>query len=204
MKKKYLYFLFPLMLIILYSCGTETYDKKVQKQKKNIQKLVSNYDVLYVYPKDHNFAENQYYKEPNSLLYYRVNKIGNLADSLTVSDAERGNIPVVIMFDSVKSLNAKDFAPGNYYQTGEPITFRYGNTDSYISTNVSSTAYYYMSQSLVIPLQKGLGTGAEVDIIVPFQNGSFYQLNYYEPLLFRGLRYTYFKQPEPLKETEIN
>lgn len=196
MNKLYLLLFFPFLLFVTSSCSGDSYDKRVQKQKKSIKKFISDKDILYTYPSDHHFEENQYYKEPGSLMYYRVINPGKLSDSLTVKDRDRANIPVTIMFDSVKMMVSKSVVPGDYNQSGEPIVFTYGDISTYSTSNTYSYGYYYMSESLVIPLQKGLGTNAEIEIIVPFQNGSFYQQTYYEPLLLYRLRYTYYKQME--------
>lgn len=97
------------------------------------------------------------------------------------------------MFDSVRYMVSATTVKGNYYQTGEPIRFTYGRTSTYSSSDSYSVNYVFMSQSLVVPLLKGLGPDANIDIIVPFQSGSTYQLSGYEPLLYYGLRYSYFK-----------
>lgn len=182
------------ILIACTSCSGDSYEKRVKKQKRAIKNFMSDKEILYTYPADHHFEENQYYKEPNTSIYYQVLDAGNLADSMTVSDKEKANIPVSLMFDSIYFLVSDTKSKGDYIQDGEPIRFTYGNTSTYTNSSSSSYAYIYMSNSLVLPLEKGIGSGAIVNIIVPFQNGSTYQQYYYEPFFYKELRYTYYKQ----------
>lgn len=182
------------LLFAFSSCNGDSYEKRVKKQKKAIDHFLSDKQILYTYPQDGIFEDNQYYKEPNTNVYFQVLNTGNMKDSLTVSDQEKANIPVTIMFDSIFYLVSDMKGKGDYVQDGEPIRFTYGNSSTYTNSNSNSYAYVYMSPTLVLPLQKGLGSGAIINILVPFQNGSSYQQYYYEPFFFKGLRYTYYKQ----------
>ena len=182
------------ILIAFTACSGDSYEKRVKKQKKVIKNFMSDKEILYTYPADHHFEPNQYYNEPNTSIYYQVVDPGTIADSMTVDDKKKANIPVVLMFDSIFFLVSNYSLKGDYYQDGSPIRFTYGKTNTYTNSSSGTDAYTYMSQSLVLPLEKGIGTGAIVNIVVPFQNGSTYQQYYYEPFYYQELRYTYFKQ----------
>ena len=183
------------ILIAFSACSGDSYEKRVKKQKKAIKDFMSDKEILYTYPADHHFEDNQYYKEPNTSIYYQVVNPGNIKDSMTVADRTKANIPVNLMFDSIFYLVSGNAYKGDYTQNGEPIRFTYGNSGTYTGSSTSAgVSYYYMSQSLVLPLEQKIGPGAIVNIVVPFQNGSSYQQSYYEPFFYKEVRYTYFKQ----------
>lgn len=91
-------------------------------------------------------------------------------------------------------LNENDTIAVNNFQ-GTYMTFRYGNSSTYMGSSTSTTyqlqMYYFLSQACVLPLEQGLGNGAEVSLIVPFANGSTYQQANYIPLFYGRLIYQF-------------
>lgn len=187
-------FVVGLLSIVFVACSGDSYQKRLDKEKKAVKNLLadSGITVLHEYPKDHVFGEKEYYLEPGTGVYLRVINPGNLETAMT--DTEKPW--VTLRFDSVQYMVSNYFAAGNNWSTVNPITFQYNNTNTYYGTSmsVSDYTYMYMSAALVLPLKKGVGSGAEVSMIVPFINGSSYQQAYYEPYYFPQVVYRWYKQ----------
>lgn len=200
--KKTIYFvsIITLLLIALASCGGDSYQKRLDKEKKAIKKALENIEELATYPSDHKFGEYQYYQEGSTGIYYQVVDPGNL-DEVPKEIGKRQRM--FIRFDSVHYMVSDVWVQGNRKtQESMPLEFEYLNTATYAEGTISSEfGRYFMSSSLVLPLEKGLGNGAVVNIIVPFTLGSTIQAqSSYEPYHFKGLIYTFRKETENTEE----
>ena len=200
--KKTIYFvsITTLLLIALASCGGDSYQKRLDKEKKAIKKALENIEELATYPSNHKFGEYQYYQEGSTGIYYQVVDQGNL-DEVPKEIGKRQRM--FIRFDSVHYMVSDVWVQGNRRdQSAVPLEFEYLNTTTYTASAASSQfVQYFMSPSLVLPLEKGLGNGAVVNIIVPFTQGSaIQQQSSYEPYHFKGLIYTFRKEAENTEE----
>lgn len=198
--KKLIYSALTLLTLslIIAGCSGETYEKKLKKEKRAINNYIAdnNIKVIHSYPADHIFGDNEYYLEGATGVYIRVVKPGNLDDALTKEDE---GLDVRIRFDSVYFLVKEQNVVGNNNNVSGPMTFSYGVPSTYMGgSNADNFSSTFMSPACVLPLEKGVGNGAVVDLIVPFLNGSTYQKNYYEPMKFSGMIYSFHKQ-----ETEV-
>lgn len=186
-----------LMSVLFVACSGDSYEKRVKKEKKAIDNFLDDKTIIHTLPSiDFEFDETMFYQEGDSRVYFRINNPGNFQDSLTVADAESKRVPVDILFDSVKLLVSGTTLVGSYAQNAPygPINITYGVSSDYLSLVQGTVSYMFMSPTLVIPLQKGLGSGGTVDMLVPFLHGSTYQSAIYEAFYFYNLRYTYYKQ----------
>jgi len=173
--------------IVFAACSGDTYADKIKKEEKAIErfKTENNIEVLYKYPDKHKFAENQYYLEPNTGIYIHVIDSGN-SDKPTKSP--RTN--VYLRYDTVYSILDNSVAGYPNFK-GLPMYFEYGTPSSYLNYDNSSQMYYFLSQACTIPLELGLGRYAEVSLIVPFANGSYYQQSSYIPYYYSKMQYDF-------------
>lgn len=177
--------------LVVVACSGDSYQKKLDKQKKAIRNFMSDKEITVIpYPADHIFGENEFCEAENSGVYYQVVKPGDLKHPLD----DKYLTKVVMRFDSVLYMVSKNTEKGNNHNNHHEITFTYNNSGTYSGGTYGSINWTYMSPSLVVPLQKGLGSGAEINILIPFNNGSSYQIQAYEPFYFSGVKYSFNQQ----------
>lgn len=204
--KKLIYFIsiITTLLIVGAACNGDSYQKRLDKQKKAIENFLADkgIEVLKEYPSNHKFGKNQYYLEGSTGVYLQVVEPGLLDEAPTVEE----RLEIKMRFDSVYAMVENKWYVGNTDNYSTPITFEYGDAATY-SMGKKGTDYekYYMSPACVLPLQKGVGKKAVVNLIVPFANGSSYQTSYYEPFFYEGLTYEFHRQmPEEGTEESEN
>lgn len=192
--KKLTYSVFMLFALsfVIAACSGDSYEKRLKKEKRAISNYIADngIDVIYKYPGNHEFEKNEFYYDDSTGVYWRVNYPGGGGTPLAESDREE----VEIRFDSVYYMVSDKTESGNNYPGLAAMTFIYGIPSTYIDNTGTSVNYAFMSPACVLPLKRGLTSGAVVDIIVPFVNGSSYQKSYYEPMMFKGMVYTYYTQ----------
>ncbi len=170
-------------VILLSACKSETYTDKLNDEKKAINRFIdeNNIEVLNTYPDKHQFAENQYFREPGTGIYIHV------IDSGTHEKPTKSpKTDVQFRHDTIYDLlNNKAVAPPNndnhYY-----MQFTYGDPSTYSNQNDN-----FLSQACVLPLDYGLGNRAKVKLIVPFEMGSSAQQYNYTPLYYSQLEYKF-------------
>lgn len=193
--KKLISSIFTLLVLslLIAACSGDSYGKRLDKEKKAIKNFIADNGIKVIreYPADHKFAENEYYLEGSTGVYLRVVDPGDYKNALGKEEI----LDVTLWFDSVRLLVSSDTSVwGN---RGNDIKFTYGMPGTYIESQTQGTVkYYYMSPACVLPLTEkvGVGSGAIVDLIVPFVNGSAYQRSAYEPFKFTRIHYTYYRQ----------
>lgn len=189
-------FAFMGFAILFSACGGETYADKLKKEKKAINRFIDDNGirVLYEYPSDNVFAENEYYKDASTGIYFRVINPGN-----DDKPSKQRKTDVYLRYENIINMLTGDTLALNNQQ-GIYMTFQYGVSSTYSVSSTSSVyasqMYYFLSQACVIPLDYGLGNNAEVSLIVPFASGSTYQQSSYVPLYYQVLRYR-FTNPIP-------
>lgn len=200
--KKLIYFISITIGLVVVSvgCSGDSYQKRLDKEKKAISKAVEGYEILYTYPENHKFDKDQYYLEGSTGVYIQVVDPGDLNEiPKDIGNKQR----MFLRFDSVRSMVSDSWQTGNIDQDVLPMQFEYLNESTYTSSGGYTLEYYFMSPALVLPLEKRVGNGAIVNIIVPFVNGSSYQSgSSYEPYHFMGLRYTFKPQQVDPEEKE--
>lgn len=197
--KKIIGVIFALMgfAILFSACGGETYADKLKKETKAIDRFIdaNGIKVLYEYPSNNVFAENEYFKDVNTGVYIRVINAGN-----DEKPSKARKTDVYLRYENIINLLSGDTLVDNN-QKSVYMTFKYGVPSTY-TFPTSSSIYYqnqmygFLSQACVMPLDHGLGNNAEVSLIVPFASGSTYQQASYVPLYYQVLRYR-FTNPVP-------
>jgi hypothetical protein len=187
-------FIFMSLAIVFFACSGETYADKLKEEQKGIERFINDQKITTrrTYPADHKFADNEYYLDENTGVYFRVINPGN--DDKPV----KRKTDVYLRYENILNLkNENDTLAQNNFQ-GSFMTFRYGNTSTYMSSGTSTVyqyqMYYFLSQACVLPLEQGLGNGAEVSLIVPFANGSTYQQANYIPMFYSRLIYQFISE----------
>ncbi|MFV0419960.1 MAG: DUF4827 family protein [Dysgonomonas sp.] len=175
--------------VIFSSCGGETYADKLKNEEKAINRFIDQNDIkiLYEYPSDSVFAENEYYKDKTTGIYLNVINRGN-----NERPSKERRTTVYLRYDTVYNMLTNEIESSPNWQSETPMNFQYGVPTSYYnSDNYYAASYYLLSQGCVVPLDYNLGNNAQVKLIIPFENGATAQQSAYKPLYFSNLRYTF-------------
>ena len=184
-----------LVSIVAASCSkSETYADKLKKERKAINRLIDNngFKIIYTYPKDGVFKENEFFHDSNSGIYLHVVDSGN---GTRASKEHRTGV-LVRYKNTIRPMYSDTVFYQNTGQsvseTNDWIDFNYNQTTSYISYYESAgySNYFFKSPGMVAPLEY-VGDGAIVKLIVPFDSGSGFQASYYEPVYFGYLKYIF-------------
>lgn len=181
--------------IVFTACSKDSYADKLDKEEKAIKRFISNKNisVIHTYPSNRVFKENEYFRDPDTGVYIHV------IDSGTDEKITRGKTVNIRYYDASFMMSEPDSVYTNDMPNRDefaPLDIIFGNSNSYINSNYSSTArkdayeYMFLSPGCARPLDFNLGNNAEVSLIVPFINGSYYQqYTLYEPIFFKRLKY---------------
>jgi len=197
MKKLFLFILVLLGSVIVFSACSkrDTYADKLKKEGKAINRFIVDHDIkeLRVFPEDSIFAENEYYKDANTGVYFRVISWGTGDTIRTPKPGEYAGTVVNLRVNNDNIfLVGNDTLIGNVGMPLEKIEFTYGTESTYLSNNSYALAYSLLSPGCALPLKYHLRNGGLVSLIIPFSSGSTYQQSYYEPLYLPQVRYTFY------------
>lgn len=175
-------------VVIFSACSSsETYADKLKNESKAIDRFVKERElnVLKSMPEDYKFGENDYYKDEDSGIYLRIISRGD-----TEKMASKDKLPLVL-FRYYGTLRFSTADTTKYSNNGnlDPISFTYGNSNTYTDYYSSNYSYSFLSPACAFPLDY-VGEGGEVSMIVPFANGSAMQQSSYEPLFYGRIKYT--------------
>lgn len=196
MKKLLLFISVLLGLVLVFSACSkkDTYADKLKKERNAINRFLDSHDidVIYKIPDDSVFAENQYYKDGNTGVYFRVEDWGK-GDTVKV----RSDVYMRVAPNSI-FLVGNDTIPRG---SDEGLIFMeliYGIQNTYLQSYYDNMwtkrtcEYYFLSPACALPLKYGLRNGGVVSLIVPFTSGSTYQQSYYEPLYMPEVVYRFY------------
>lgn len=188
-------FAFLGIAIVFAACNKDSYADKLDKEEKKIKQYIKeqSFIIRNDYPASRVFADKEYFRDPDTGIYIHVIDSGN-NDKI-----KKGDIVYMRYYNARLLMSAPDSVYSNDKQNYDEFAamyFTYGNSTSYITSDYSSSLgsyymYMFMSPGCARPLDFNLGDKAEVSLIVPFANGSYYQqYSNYEPIFFERLRYT--------------
>ncbi|MDR2956437.1 MAG: DUF4827 domain-containing protein [Prevotella sp.] len=174
--------------LLLSSCGGETYTEKLKKEEKAINRFFDLNDIklIYEYPKDGIFAENEFFKEPTTGVYFHVIDPGN-----DERPSKEKRTEIYLRYDTIYNLLTNEVESDPNWLNASPTTFRYGVASTYTSSDYYTAAYYILSQGCVVPLDYGLGNKAEIKLLIPFENGATAQQSAYKPIYYSRLQYSF-------------
>jgi hypothetical protein len=180
------------LAIIFAACSKDSYADKLEKEEKTIKQFIKEqgFNIISEYPASHVFGNKQYFKDPSTGIYIHVIDSGN-TDKIM-----KGDMVYMRYYDTRLLISAPDSVYSNdkpNYDEFEAMNFTYGNSGSYIWPDYKTSYYMWMflSPGCARPLDFNLGDKAEVSLLIPFANGSYYQQYYnYEPIFYGRLKYT--------------
>lgn len=181
-----------LILAVLFpSCDdTESYADKLKKEKKNIENFLAEnkIELIYEYPEEGKFEENQFFYDKSTGIYIQVVDTGNgnrAKSSGTLTEVNVRYGKTRILPDTTIYTNIGAYGD-------QPLNFVYGMTNTYIDVSSSSNGYYFKSPALVAPL-KYVGEEGIVKILIPFSQGSYFQqYSAYSPIYMGYVKYVNF------------
>lgn len=183
------------LAIIFAACSKDSYADKLEKEEKAIKQYVKEqgFNIIDEYPASRVFGDKQYFKDPDTGIYIHV------IDSGSKDKIKKGDIVYMRYYDTRFLMTEPDSTYTNdkqNYDEFAALSFTYGNSSTYTSSDYSSVIplssymYTFLSPGCARPLDFNLGDRAEVSILVPFANGSYYQqYSSYEPIFFGRLKY---------------
>lgn len=171
-------------IVAISSCSkTETYADKLKNEKKVLKRFMSenNIQLIYDYPTNRSFKENEFFVDPKTGTYFNVVDSGN-------GERFKTNDLVYMRYRGGRILpdTIKDTNDGNGVGL-QPITFTYGVTTTYVNSQDYDHGKF-MSPAVAAPLAY-VGEGAIVKIIIPFNLGSSYQKSAFLPAYIDYVKY---------------
>ena len=183
------------LAIMFAACSKDSYADKLEKEEKAINQFIKEqgFSIIDEYPASRVFADKQYFKYPDTGIYIHV------IDSGDTDKIIKGDVVYMRYYDTRLLISEPDSTYSNdkqNYDEFAALYFTYGNSGSYTSSDYSTYIplspymYTFLSPGCARPLDYNLGDGAEVSILVPFANGSYYQqYSNYEPIFYGRLKY---------------
>lgn len=173
--------------LFLGACSKSmSYADYVKRENNRIEDFRNerNIVVLRDYPSNGVFKSNEYYLDASGVYI-------NVVDSGNGTRAQYRS-KVYYRFSGLSSLPIADSDTTNLSDIyPDLLTFTYGITTTYTSSNTSDPGYYYLSTGITVPLQY-VGEGAVVKLIIPFKNniGSAFQNSYYMTYYYDRVTYS--------------
>lgn len=194
MRKVCLFLLASLTLtILLGACSKrDTYADKLKKERKAITNFLVEHDidVLPEFPEGGIFDENEFFKDENTGVYFRIKTIGT-GDTIKLNNQlslYTDTLNIYLVKNDTLTGNGVNYPSNPMY--GYYMRLTYGKENTYVQQNSGERAeYYFKSAGFVLPLRYGLRDKSEVSILVPFSSGSTYQQADYDALYMESLTY---------------
>lgn len=175
-------FLLAILFVVISCNNTATYIDYLNSEKKSIKKFIkeNNIKVLTEYPSDSTFADNEYYYDPVTGVYYNVIDKGDRKPLLGEE--------IYIRYKDVRYISDNDTTvyDGNFFSIYGPETLTYGNSTT------------YPCKGWLAPIPK-VGNNGRVKMIVPFNSGTSYNQTYYYTVYY-GLVLYHVEEPNTTNE----
>ena len=184
MKKKQFIFIFlSLLLIIVTSCKDRmTYADYLKQESKAIELFIleNDFSVLESYPKNGVFNQNDFYKDPETGVYFNIVEYGDTSENLKNSEK------ILVRFS------------GKYFMKNDTLTFSNINSEwpfemEYNGPVNNVTKNYYTVPGLAVPLSR-VGHNGVVKLIVPFNMSSPGDRQQYKPVFYDYVKYRFENQ----------
>lgn len=176
-------------MLLFASCKDQkTYIDRLKDESRAIDLFIKKNKlvILEKYPSDSTFAPNEFYKDPASGVYYNVIDRGLLKNR--AKDGEE----IYIRFKGLTYFMTDDTTK---YSNDNPVTSPMPQTIIYRGPLNSSTrsAYTSATPGWVAPLPH-IGHSARVKMIVPFNMGSEYDRQKFQPTYYDDVTYRFESQ----------
>ncbi|NDW08135.1 DUF4827 family protein [Dysgonomonas sp. 520] len=186
--KKYigLTFVIAAISLIFMSCDNGvSYADRLKKERKLISEFIAEkgFEVRNGFPADSVFEKGVYYKDPKTGIYLSILDYGDLEHKASAS-----NRSMISYRFNTRFFLASDSVEANF-PANQSAQFHYLGDEKTLYANKSTVlGYTYMSYTVAMPL-KYVGEGGIVSVIAPFNYGSAYQQEAYEPLWLNEIKY---------------
>ncbi|SFL26031.1 DUF4827 domain-containing protein [Proteiniphilum acetatigenes] len=174
------------LVILTTSCNNrKTYADYLKDEKKAIDLLISksNFEILREFPVDSVFGENEFYKDPNTGVYFNIIDLGD------TTYRPQWREKIYIRFKGLHYFATDDTTRYSNYQSTFPEVLEYFGPVN--STTLS--AYSSSTAGWAVPLSY-VGHRGKVKLIVPFEMGSSYDQSSYQPTYYEQVEYRFENQ----------
>lgn len=178
-KTIFIFFTLLGMLLITPSCNDrKTYADYLYDEEKAIDLFIAQKElsILEEYPTSGNFAENEFYKDPVTGVYYNVISYGDTTTNLAINQI------VYIRFRDLHYFMSEDTT--YYSNMVYPLEIKYMGPVN------STTQSYYSNPGWMVPLEH-VGHNGEVKMIIPFTMGSSNDRSQYQPSYYDLVQYRF-------------
>ena len=171
------------ILISVVSCKDQkTYADYLKDEERAIDQFIvkNNLNILTKFPASGNFGEKDFYKDPETEVYYNIVEYGDTTKSIFLGEN------VYVRFMGLK-----------YFMVDDSTTYNNLNSNNnpfpqeikFIGPVNSNTRSYYSVPGWAVPLTR-VGHNGVVRMIIPFNMGSStdrsqYQATYYDRIEYR-------------------
>jgi hypothetical protein len=178
-----IFILLSTLLLFASSCkDRKTYADYLKDETKAIELFIlkNNFSVLEKFPGNGVFNQGDFYKDPESGVYYNIVDYGDTTKNLKIAEKVYARFSGVYFMvdDSVKFSNLTSTMPFE-------IEF-YGPVNS-------NSKNYYNIAGLAVPLTR-VGHNGVVKLIVPFNMGSATDRQQYQPTYYDYVEYRFENQ----------
>lgn len=174
--------LFSVLLTFATSCKDRmSYSDYLKEERKAIELLIhrNNFSVLETFPKNGVFNENDFYKDPETGVYFNIIDYGDTTKNLVPSEKIFARFSgMYFMKDTVEFSNQTSAMPFEMAFAGP------------VNTNTKS---YYTVPGLAVPLTR-VGHNGIVRLIVPFNMGSANDRQQFQPTYYDYVEYRFENQ----------
>ncbi|MDR2816266.1 MAG: DUF4827 domain-containing protein [Proteiniphilum sp.] len=172
------------LLIITASCNNKkSYADYLKDERKAIDLLIAknNLEILSKFPANSVFGENEFYKDPNTGVYFNIITLGDTTHRLQWREK------IHVRFKGL-----------NYFKDNDTILYSnflsaFPEELEYIGPVSSATKSSYTNAGWVVPLTY-VGHKGRVKMIIPFEMGSSYDQTYYQPTYYDLVEYRFDSQ----------
>ena len=174
------------IIIILTSVASckdqKTYADYLRDEERAIDQFIvkNNLNILSRFPANGNFGDNDFYKDPESEVYYNIVSYGDTTKNISMEEK------VYVRFEGLKYFMVNDSAT---YNNLNPHNNPFPQELDFIGPVNATTRGYYTVPGWAVPLTR-VGHNGVVKMIVPFNMGSSsdrqqYQAAYYDRIEYR-------------------
>lgn len=171
-------------LLLLSSCNDrKTYADYLKDEKKAIDLFIAqnNLTILDEFPADGQFGETEFYKDPATGVYYHIISPGDTTLELKWKET------VYVRFSGLLYFMTDDTT---HYSNQKSV---YPEEIVYIGPVNSSTKGNYNNPGWAVPLDH-VGHNGKVKMIIPFDMGSSYDRQQYQPSYYNLVHYRFEDQ----------
>lgn len=174
------------LLILTTSCNKQkSYADRLKDERKAIDRLITerDFNILTSFPSNGEFGDNDFYKDPSTGVYFNIIDYGDAiyGDSTTIAQFRE---KVFIRFEGLHYFMSKDTTRYTNYHSVSPEELEYVGPVS------SMTRNSYTNAGWAVPLSY-VGHRGKVKMIIPFEVGSTYDQNEFQPTYYDLVEYRF-------------